>query len=431
MKIISRNTPDFDKCLVEMLRRDAFSPEIDNAVAEIISDVRARNDSALQDYLLKFDKVLLMPHAFKVPEDVIDEAKSELQPEVIRAIDQAVDNIQDFYGRCKPRDWEYSPRPGVTLGEQFHPLDRVGCYIPGGTAPLISTVCHTVAIAAAAGVKEIIVCTPPQRGGSVNPAILYASRRAGATAVYRLGGVYAIAAMAYGTESVPRVEKICGPGNAYVAAAKRQIYGNAALDLVAGPSEIMIVADSSANPAFVAADILSQAEHGSGREHAVLVSTDRKLIDEVQAEIVRQSALLTRQECVAKVLENGVFLVEAADLEDAARIASLYAPEHLELLVENPRELAPKITASGAIFMGQWTPEPVGDYIAGPSHVLPTGGTGRFFNGLTMDAFYRRTSLIHYEQDALMRELPDIEVIASCEGLDAHRRSASIRRDGV
>ena len=427
MKVLYRSEPDFDLRLGEMLRREAFNREIDAAAQAIIDDVKARGDDALVDCARKFDHVELTPDTFRVTDAEIDAAIATLPPATTAAVDLAVANIQDFYRQRLPQDWSYSPRPGVTLGEQFHPLDIVGCYVPGGTAPLVSTVCHTVAIAATVGVREIIVCTPPHADGSVHPALLYACRKAGATAVYRLGGVYAVAAMAYGTATIPRVEKICGPGNAYVAAAKRAIYGAAALDLVAGPSEILILADETANPAYVAADVLSQAEHGSGREQAVLVTTSRTLLDAVAAEIPRQAARLTRQACVTKVLENGVFLVEAKDLDDAARIASSYAPEHLELQVADPQALAPKITAAGAIFLGPYTPEPVGDYVAGPSHVLPTGGTAKFFNGLTADAFIRRTSLVHYEREALLAEQPALAVLTACEGLDAHGNSAAIR----
>ena len=405
-----------------MLRREAFNKDIDAAAQAIIDDVKVRGDDALVDYARKFDHVELTPATFRVTDAEIDAAIANLPAETTAAVDLAVEHIQDFYSQKLPQDWSYSPRPGVTLGEQFHPLDIVGCYVPGGTAPLVSTVCHTVAIAKTVGVKEIIVCTPPHADGSVHPALLYACRKAGATAVYRLGGVYAIAAMAYGTATIPRVEKICGPGNAYVAAAKRAIYGSAALDL-----EILILADDTARADYVAADILSQAEHGSGREQAVLVSPSRKLLEAVAEEISRQAALLTRQACVTKVLEQGVFLVEARDLDDAARIASDYAPEHLELQVANPQALAPKITAAGAIFLGSYTPEPVGDYVAGPSHVLPTGGTAKFFNGLTADAFIRRTSLIHYEREALLKEQPALAMLTACEGLDAHGKSASIR----
>lgn len=428
MQFLYRDDKDFQARLGQMLSREPFSPEIESAAATIIDEVRRRGDEALCDFAEKFDHARLAPSQFRLGDEEVDKACKSVSPEDREAIDMAVAHIQEFYSHTLPKDWRYSPRPGVVLGEQFHPLDIVGCYIPGGTAPLVSTVCHTVAIARTAGVKDIVVCTPPGGAKGIHPALLYACRAAGATAIYRLGGVYAIAAMAIGTATIPKVEKICGPGNAYVAAAKRRLYGEVALDLVAGPSEVLVIADDTANPVYLAADILSQAEHGSGREQAVLVSTDRRILDEAAREIVRQAASLKRQECVQKVLENGLFLVEAADLEDAARIASLYAPEHLELQVADPKALAPKITAAGAIFMGEYTPEPVGDYIAGPSHVLPTGGTARFFNGLTGDAFFRRTSLLSYDREALLREQPALARLTAAEGLDAHGRSAAIRK---
>lgn len=428
MQFLYRDDKDFQARLGQMLSREPFSPEIEAAAATIIDEVRRRGDEALCDFAEKFDHARLAPSQFRLGDEEVDKACKSVSPEDREAIDMAVAHIQEFYSHTLPKDWSYSPRPGVILGEQFHPLDIVGCYIPGGTAPLVSTVCHTVAIARTAGVKDIVVCTPPGGARGIHPALLYACRAAGATAIYRLGGVYAIAAMAIGTATIPKVEKICGPGNAYVAAAKRRLYGEVALDLVAGPSEVLVIADDTANPVYLAADILSQAEHGSGREQAVLVSTDRRILDEAAREIVRQAASLKRQECVQKVLENGLFLVEAADLEDAARIASLYAPEHLELQIADPKALAPKITAAGAIFMGEYTPEPVGDYIAGPSHVLPTGGTARFFNGLTGDAFFRRTSLLSYDMEALLREQPALARLTAAEGLDAHGRSATIRK---
>lgn len=428
MQFLYRDDKDFQARLGQMLSREPFSPEIETAAATIIDEVRRRGDEALCDFAEKFDHARMAPSQFRLGDEEVDKACKSVSPKDREAIDMAVAHIQEFYSHTLPKDWRYSPRPGVILGEQFHPLDIVGCYIPGGTAPLVSTVCHTVAIARTAGVKDIVVCTPPGGAKGIHPALLYACRAAGATAIYRLGGVYAIAAMAIGTTTIPKVEKICGPGNAYVAAAKRRLYGEVALDLVAGPSEVLVIADDTANPVYLAADILSQAEHGSGREQAVLVSTDRRILDEAAREIVRQAALLKRQECVQKVLENGLFLVEAADLEDAARIASLYAPEHLELQVADPKALAPKITAAGAIFMGEYTPEPVGDYIAGPSHVLPTGGTARFFNGLTGDAFFRRTSLLSYDREALLREQPALARLTAAEGLDAHGRSAAIRK---
>ncbi len=428
MEFLLRDTPDFSVRLQAMLSRKAFSPEIEASAAAMIQAVREEGDQALCRFALQYDHTELTPGHFRVSEAEIDEACAKVPQEDRDAIEMAVAHIQDFYSHTLPKDWSYSPRPGVVLGEQFHPLERVGCYVPGGTAPLVSTVCHTVAIARVAGVKEILVCTPPGGERGIHPALLYACRAAGATAIYRLGGVYGVAAMALGTATIPQVEKICGPGNAYVTAAKRALYGTVALDLVAGPSEILVLADERANPAYLAADVLSQAEHGSGREQAVLVSPSRAILEATCDEILRQAAQLKRQECVQKVLEHGVFLVEARDLEDAAAIASSYAPEHLELQVADPQALAPKITAAGAIFLGDYTPEPVGDYVAGPSHVLPTGGTARFFNGLTGDAFFRRTSLISYDREALLKEQPALARLTAAEGLDAHGRSAAIRQ---
>lgn len=428
MEFLLRDTPDFSARLQAMLSRKAFSPEIEASAAAMIQAVREEGDQALCRFALQYDHTGLTPERFRVAEAEIDAACAKVPQEDRDAIEMAVAHIQDFYSHTLPKDWSYSPRPGVVLGEQFHPLERVGCYVPGGTAPLVSTVCHTVAIARVAGVKEILVCTPPGGERGIHPALLYACRAAGATAIYRLGGVYGVAAMALGTATIPQVEKICGPGNAYVTAAKRALYGTVALDLVAGPSEILVLADGRANPAYLAADVLSQAEHGSGREQAVLVSPSRAILEATRDEILRQAAQLKRQECVQKVLEHGVFLVEARDLEDAAAIAGSYAPEHLELQVADPQALAPKITAAGAIFLGDYTPEPVGDYVAGPSHVLPTGGTARFFNGLTGDAFFRRTSLISYDREALLREQPALARLTAAEGLDAHGRSAAIRQ---
>ncbi|NLG14960.1 MAG: histidinol dehydrogenase [Lentisphaerae bacterium] len=425
MKTIFQDNPNFNNEIKPLLNRSAFDPIIDKAVAEILKNVKEKGDEAIVEYALKFDKVHLTPDTFRVNLDNIP----EINQVTLDAIKTAVKNITDFSTQKIPKNWTFSPRPGVILGEKFAPLDRVGCYIPGGTAPLISTVVHTVGIAKAAGVKEIVVVTPPGKDGKVNPAVLNACKIAGATEVYQLGGVYAVAALGFGTQTIKEVEKIVGPGNAYVTAAKRQLYGEVALDLVAGPSEIMVLADGTANPAFIAADILSQAEHGSGHEQAVLITTDKALIPKVEAEIKAQAAKLSRTECVQKVLDNGVFLIQVDSRSKVAELASLYAPEHLEVMMDNPQEIVDAITAAGAIFIGPWTPEPVGDFTAGPSHVLPTGGAGRFFSGLTVETFFRRISIVNYQKDALLKELPAIMAFAKNEGLDAHGRSAEIRSE--
>jgi histidinol dehydrogenase len=276
-------------------------------------------------------------------------------------------------------------------------------------------------------VKEIAAVTPPRPDGTIHPAVLYAMHKAGVTEIYRLGGVYGIAAIAYGTPTIRKVEKIVGPGNAYVTAAKKIVYGEVALDMVAGPSEIMVIADSAANPEFIAADLLSQAEHGSGLEQAVLLCNDKLLIDEVEQAVNRQRRLLSRSTAIDKVINAGVFLIQVKNLEHAVEIANKYAPEHLELICKNPARLAKKIKAAGAIFLGEWTPEPIGDFCAGPSHVLPTAGSAKYFNGLSVESFIRRSSIIRYSRSALCREAPVAECFAAMEGLDAHGNSAAIR----
>lgn len=427
MQIIRRECADYGRTVKGILQRSPFSSEVDAAVGAILAAVRQRGDAAVCELARQYDHVELEPSAFRVSAAELAAAAAETPAPVRLAIETAVRQVGEFSRQGLPRKWSFSPRPGVTLGEQYSPLQRVGCYVPGGTAPLISTVVHTATLASVAGVPEIVVTTPPDRQGKVNPALLYACQQAGATEVYRLGGVYGVAALAYGTESVVKVEKIVGPGNAYVTAAKRQVYGQVSLDLVAGPSEIMIIADASARADYIAADMLSQAEHGSGREQAVLLTTSAGLLAEVARELSEQSRRLGRAACVEKVLAEGVFLIEVRDLDEAAEWASFYAPEHLELHTAAPESLAGRITAAGAIFLGPWTPEPAGDFVAGPSHVLPTGGSGRFFNGLTVEMFFRRSSLVQYTRSALASELAHIQSFAACEGLDAHGRSAGIR----
>ena len=429
MQVIRRSEASLPARLEALFERSAFDPETERSVAAILADVRQRGDAALVEYARTYDRVELTPADFRVTAAEIEAAGALVEPRTRRAIRTAVRQVTAYARAGLPRDWSSRPRPGVLTGERFAPLQRVGCYVPGGTAPLISTVVHTATLARAAGVKEIVLVTPPGPDRRLNPAMLWAAQAAGVTEVYRLGGVYAIGALAYGTASVRRVEKIVGPGNAYVTAAKRQVYGHVSLDLVAGPSEIMILADATADPRFVAADMLSQAEHGSGREQAVLVTTEPALLAAVAQELQTQSATLGRSACVAQVLEHGVFLIEARDLEEATAWANRYAPEHLEIMTRRPQAVARRITCAGAVFLGPWTPEPVGDFVAGPSHVLPTGGAARYLSGLTVSQFFRRLSLVRYDRRALLRELPHIQRFAVEEGLDAHGRSASIRAE--
>ncbi len=414
----------FDKAVKALYERPAFPPEAEEAAKKMIDAIRLNGDAAVAEFAEKFDRVKLSPEEFRMPLDKARKIASKLHKVDKMAIRRALEQVQQFAKLTCPQDWMKTVRSGVKVGEKFSPMERVGVYIPGGTAPLVSTVLHTAGIASAAGVKEIVAITPP---GNTHPAVLYAMLRAGVTEIWRLGGVYGVAALALGTQTICKVEKICGPGNAYVTAAKKLLYGEVGIDLVAGPSEILIIADKSADPEFVAADLLSQAEHGSGLEQAVLVSTDRALINKVEAAVLRQRDTLSRQETIDRVLENGVFLIEAPSEEIAAQIANNYAPEHLEIQTENPERVAKMITAAGAVFLGQWTPESCGDFCAGPSHVLPTAGSAKKFNGLETSSFFRRTSMVKYSQAALKRDAEIIARFGAMEMLDAHGRAGTIR----
>lgn len=427
MKTISYRNSSFQKELETLFSRQVCPRGIEESVRKITEDVRINGDRAVSKYLLKFDSADIRPDRFLVTDSEIRNASGQVSSATKKAIDTAIRNVSAFSKKRIPENWKFSPRPGVVLGEKFSPLNRIGAYIPGGTAPLISTSVHTVAIAKCAGVRQIVAVTPPNKNGEVHPALLYALSKSGAMEIYRLGGVYAIAALAYGTRTIKKVDKIVGPGNAYVTTAKKIVYGDVAIDMVAGPSEIMVIADKTCRPDFIAADMLSQAEHGSGLEQAVMVTDSAQLIEKVKEQLVSQSALLKRSAPVAKVLANGVFFVHVKNIADSAEIANRYAPEHLEIMCLKAENIAAKINAAGAIFIGQWTPEPVGDFVAGPSHVLPTAGTAKYFSGLTVEQFFRRTSILKYDKKSFLKELPYIAKFAEIEGLDAHGRSASIR----
>jgi histidinol dehydrogenase len=329
------------------------------------------------------------------------------------------------------RSWSMPTADGGRLGEMFTPLDRVGVYIPGGAAPLASTVLMTVVLARVAGVKEIVACTPCGRGGAVDPHVLYALQQAGATEVFRVGGIQAIGMMAFGTAACRKVRKIVGPGGAYVTAAKRQVYGHVALDLVAGPSEIAVLADDTADAAFVAADLLSQAEHGTGDEKALLVTDSAALAAAVRAELSRQAATLSRRAAVETVMAAGMLIVVVPDLSVGMTLCNRFAPEHFEIMTRRPNLRLKDVRAAGAAFLGPWTPEAAGDFVAGPSHVLPTGGAAAMFSGLTVDDFLRRTSVVAFTKRDLERALPTIRAFAEVEGLDGHGRSAAIRFEGA
>ena len=427
MKFISHITSTFEGDIKQLFERSAYPEGIEKGVSEILADIKKRGNFAVAKYAKKFDNVTMSPASFRISSKKINAALEQVSLKNKKAIKTAIRNIAKYAKKQIPESWSFSPRPGVVVGERFEPLDRVGVYIPGGTAPLVSTVIHTAAVAKTAGVKEIVAVTPPDSKGKVLPELLYAMKEAGVTEIYRLGGVYGIATMAYGTQTIKKVEKIVGPGNAYVTAAKKMVYGEVALDMVAGPSEIMIIADAKSNPEHIAADLLSQAEHGSGHEQAVLLCSSSRLIKSVGKALVKQAGLLSRSETVHTVMENGIFLIHVKNIDQAVKVANKYAPEHLEIMCERPGDVAKRIKAAGAIFIGKWTPESVGDFVAGPSHVLPTGGTARYFSGLTAEHFFRRISIVNYQKQAIKREEQTIARFAKMEGLDAHARSASIR----
>jgi histidinol dehydrogenase len=316
---------------------------------------------------------------------------------------------------------------GSAVGEKFDPFRRVGIYIPGGTAPLVSTALMTITLAKVAGCKEIVICTPCGKDGSINSALLFAARAAGATEIYRVGGAQAIAAMACGTKTIARVQKVFGPGNAYVVTAKRLLVGHVAIDLLPGPSEVLVLADDTANPKFAAVDLLAQAEHGSGHERVWLVTTSAKILKAVEKEIAKQLPQLSRREFIKRALDNNSWLIQVKSLDDAVALTNQLAPEHCEVMTRNACKLSRSIVTAGAIFVGPWSPTVLGDYVAGPSHTLPTGGAGASFAGLTVDQFQRRTSVVEYNRVALKKALPTVKKFAELEGLGAHGKSAELR----
>lgn len=412
----------------EFLTRPTFDPKAEAIASELLADIRTRGEIAVLAAISKIEKLSLSPAELRVSARELAAAEKAVDPATKARIEEAHERVADFARRSMRPDWSHKTDCGGTLGEFFTPLDRVGVYVPGGTAPLASTVIMTATLAQVAGVREIVACTPGGRDKAIRPEVLYAMKVAGVTEIYRVGGIQAIGLMAYGTRKVSPVQKIVGPGNAYVTAAKRQVYGTVALDLVAGPSEIAVLADSSANPAWVAADILSQAEHGSGHERSLFVTDDAAFAEKVKAEVIRQTKTLSRHEMVERVVANGgILLAVAPSLEDGMALVNRFAPEHFELQVADPARFIPMAVHCGAVFAGYWTPESAGDFAAGPSHVLPTGGAARMFNGLTVEDFRHRTSLVGYTEGDLKAALPVISRFADIEGLDGHRNAATIR----
>ena len=409
------------------LKRPAFDEEAESVARTVLADVAANGDEAVTRCSLQFDGVTLQPAEMAVTPDEFAAARRLVDPPVRQAIREAHGRIAAFSRAGLRKDWSMSSPRGGTLGEQFVPLDRVGVYVPGGAAPLASTALMTVTLAKVAGVPEIVVCTPARNNRLVAPEILYALETAGATEVYRIGGIQAVGAMAFGTRTIRAVQKIVGPGGTFVTAAKRQVYGQVALDLVAGPSEIAILADDTSEAAHVAADLLSQAEHGTGHEKALFVTPSTRLAEHVAAELDRQASALSREAAVREVMKRGMLIVVVGTLDEGMELCNLFAPEHLEIMVREPKQWLRKVRCAGAAFVGAWTPECAGDFVAGPSHVLPTGGAARMFSGLTVEDFRRRSSFVAFTRADLMDALPVIEAFGKIEGLDAHARSARIR----
>lgn len=424
MKVLRHTDPDWKQAAAALDRRAEASDHVREVVSGVIAEVRARGDAALRDFTERFDG--LRVGDLRVPAAELEAAWTQAGDELRAALEASHRNVFDFARRSLRQDWSGTNAQGAEVGEVYHPFERVGCYVPGGSAPLVSTAIMTVTLAAAAGVPEIVVCTPCGRDGRINPGLLAALKLAGATEVYTVGGAQAIAALAYGTESIRPVAKIFGPGNSFVVEAKRQVFGAVAIDLLPGPSEVLILADHTGDPAFIAADILAQAEHGKDSQ-AGFLTDDAALLDAVLAEVERQAVTLSRQEQLRPVLDKGVFCLLVPSLAEGARLVNAYAPEHLSLITEREAEILPLIRTAGAIFLGNHSPVAVGDFLAGPSHTLPTGGAGKSFPGLTVDMFQRRTSLIRLNRDSCVRSEPVVRAFAAVEGLDAHGASVAIR----
>ncbi len=393
-------------------------------VSDIIDNVRKNGDKAVKEYTVKFDGKA--PEFFEVPKEEIEKSFKECDPDFIKTLEKAAANISDFHKRQLQESWLTTKENGVILGQRVRGLERVGLYVPGGTAAYPSSVLMNAIPAKIAGVKELIMVTPPLKNGKPNPNIMAAASIAGVDRVFLMGGAQAVAALAYGTESVPKVDKIVGPGNIFVATAKKLVYGVVDIDMIAGPSEILVLADESADPKFLAADLMSQAEHDK-LASAILVTTSQKLAEKTIAELDRQIKTLSRAEIIDKSLTDFGAIIVCDNMDKAVEMANGLAPEHLEVCCENPMEYVGKLDNAGSVFLGNYSPEPLGDYFAGPNHVLPTSGTARFFSPLSVDSFIKKSSFIYYTESALKADKDDIVRFANTEGLTAHANSIIVR----
>jgi histidinol dehydrogenase len=429
MRTLHHSSKTFADELAAFCRGSVVPKEISDSVAAILADVRIRGDEAVSYYAAKFDSAKLRARDFPVKVTDLAAAAKRLPAAELRALKAARDNIVDFNSRGLAQDWTAKNKHGALVGEKFDPIRRVGLYVPGGQVPLVSTVLMTVTLAQIARCPEIVVFTPSNADGKVADGMLAALHLSGVTEVYRFGGVQAIGAMAYGTTTIRPVDKVFGPGNAYVCEAKRQVFGTVGVDSLPGPSEVMIIADDTADVSFAASDLLAQAEHGSGREKIYLLATSAEIINAITVELRTQLQLITRSEKTQRVLTDGFLAIEVRNLDHAAEIANYVAPEHLELLVNDAaaKKLTTAITTAGAIMVGNYTPTALGDFTAGPSHVLPTGRAGRFFSGLRVADFQRRTSIVRYDKASVKKGEPIVAAFAAMEKLDAHGRSVRIR----
>jgi histidinol dehydrogenase len=429
MKIIRHTDKNFSAKLRELTSgASLFDAAIEERTRAILHEVFLRGDDAVLEFTEKFDGAKLSAEQLAVTSAEFFNASLAADESLRAAVAEAENNIAFFAKKSLRKGWSAKNSHGASVGEKFDPFTRVGVYVPGGTAPLVSTALMTITLAKVAGCKEIVVTTPCGKHGAINPAILFAARAAGATEIYRVGGAQAVAALAYGTNTIRRVQKIFGPGNAYVSMAKRLLVGRVAIDLLAGPSDLLVVADDTVNPKFAASDMLAQAEHGSGHERVWLVTTSAKVLSAVEREISKQLPKLSRRALIKTVLDRNVWLIQVANLTDAVALANRIAPEHCEVITRNARKISDGIVTAGAIFLGNYSPTALGDYVAGPSHVLPTDGAGASFAGLTVDQFQRRTSVVEYDRAALKKALKAVKKFAELEGLDAHGQSAALRK---
>ena len=423
MRIIPLTEDSKNNILDDLLKRSPNNyDQYQDTVNEILKDVREKGDQAVFQYTKKFDGACLTPDTLYVKEDEIKEAYSQVDPELIEVMKRSIANIRSFHEKQLHNSWFTTREDGVILGQRITPLESVGVYVPGGKAAYPSSVLMNIIPAKTAGVKRIVMVTPPGADGRINPA----AHLAGATEVCKVGGAQAVAALAYGTESIPKVDKIAGPGNIFVALAKKSVYGHVNIDSVAGPSEIMILADETANPRYVAADLLSQAEHDE-LASAILVTTSRELAEKVSAQTEEFTAALSRRDIISRSIENYGYILLAETMEDAIDTVNAVASEHLEILTASPFDTMTRVKNAGAIFLGEYSSEPLGDYFAGPNHVLPTNGTAKFFSPLSVDDFVKKSSVISYSREALEKVRKDIEYFAENEQLTAHANSIAVR----